>query len=111
MIIRDRTRLIVLLEFFTSGGIMLRELLHIGPVTIYGYGLMVAIGVISCVLVGMNRAKKLGVNPDILFKLLRNGGEATLPQLHPVSGPYYKWSEFKEWASSMMKAHPRIERQ
>ena len=67
MIIRDRTRLIVLLEFFTSGGIMLRELLHIGPVTIYGYGLMVAIGVISCVLVGMNRAKKLGVNPDILF--------------------------------------------
>ncbi len=46
---------------------MLRELLHIGPVTIYGYGLMVAIGVISCVLVGMNRAKKLGVNPDILF--------------------------------------------
>ena len=46
---------------------MLRELLHIGPVTIYGYGLMIAIGVISCVLVGMNRAKKLGVNPDILF--------------------------------------------
>ena len=54
------------------------------------------------------RSKK---NPDILFKLLRNGSEATLPQLQPVSGPYYKWSEFKEWASSMMKAHPRIERQ
>lgn len=53
------------------------------------------------------RSKK---NPEILFKLLRNGGEATLPQLQPVSGPYYKWSEFKEWASSVMKAHPRVER-
>lgn len=53
------------------------------------------------------RSKK---NPEILFKLLRNGSEATLPQIRPVSGPYYKWSEFKEWASSMMKAHPRVER-
>ena len=53
------------------------------------------------------RSKK---NPEILFKLLRNGSEATLPQIQPVTGPYYKWSEFKEWASSMMKAHPRVER-
>ncbi len=46
---------------------MLRELFHIGPVTVYGYGLMIAIGVISCVLVAMKRAKGYGVNPDILF--------------------------------------------
>lgn len=49
-------------------------------------------------------------SPEILFKLLRNGSEVTLPQIQPVTGPYYKWSEFKEWASSMMKAHPRVER-
>ena len=46
---------------------MHRELLHIGPVTIYGYGLMIAIGVIVCVLVAMKRAKRYGVDPDILF--------------------------------------------
>ena len=46
---------------------MLKELLHIGPVTIYGYGLMIAIGVVTCVLVGMKRAKSYGVNPDRLF--------------------------------------------
>ncbi len=46
---------------------MLRELFHIGPVTVYGYGLMIAIGVITCVLVAMRRAKTYGVDPDILF--------------------------------------------
>ena len=46
---------------------MLRELFHIGPVTVYGYGLMIAIGVITCVLVAMRRAKTYGVDPDILI--------------------------------------------
>lgn len=53
------------------------------------------------------RSKK---NPEILFKLLRNGSEATLPQLKPVSGPYYRWEDFKTWAASVFEAHPRIQR-
>lgn len=31
---------------------------------------------------------------EVLFKLLLNGREATLPALVPVSGPYYRWSDF-----------------
>lgn len=46
---------------------------------------------------------------DILFKVLQNEVEATLPQLTPVSGPYYRWSDFKAWADAMMAAHPEIE--
>jgi len=53
------------------------------------------------------RSKK---NPEVLFKLLRNGREVTLPQLQPVEGPYYKWSDFKAWAFSMMDKHPRVTR-
>lgn len=43
------------------------ELFHIGPLTIYGYGLMIAIGVIVAYTVGEYRAKKKGLNPDELF--------------------------------------------
>ena len=50
------------------------------------------------------RSKK---NPDILFKLLRNGSEVTLPQIQPVIGPYYKWDDFKAWAADLFEAHPR----
>jgi hypothetical protein len=42
----------------------------------------------------------------ILFKLLRNGHEATLPQLTPVSGPYYDWNDFRTWARKMDAEHP-----
>ena len=52
------------------------------------------------------RSKK---SPDILFKVLRNGVECTLPQLAPVSGPYYKWSDFCAWAESVYAAHPQIQ--
>ena len=45
---------------------------------------------------------------DILFKLMLNEVEAALPQLTPVSGPYYRWSDFKAWAAGMMAAHPEI---
>lgn len=34
-------------------------------------------------------------NPEILFKLLLNSHETTLP-LEPVEGPYYRWSDFKQ---------------
>lgn len=34
---------------------------------------------------------------DILFKVLLNENEATLPDLKPVSGPYYRWSDFRSF--------------
>lgn len=43
------------------------ELLQIGPLTVYGYGLMIAIGVIVAYSVGEYRAKKQGLNVDELF--------------------------------------------
>ena len=45
------------------------ELLQIGPVTIYGYGLMIAIGVLCAYLVGEYRAKKYNLNPNIISSL------------------------------------------
>lgn len=45
-------------------------------------------------------------DPRILFKLLRNGHEATLPQLTPVSGPYYAWDDFRAWVKELDAAHP-----
>lgn len=50
------------------------------------------------------RSKK---NPEILFKVLLNGAEATLPQLNAVNGPYYKWNDFKAWADKLMAEHPQ----
>lgn len=48
---------------------MLMKLFSIGPVTIYSYGLMVAIAVVSAVLLSMHRAKKRGLDPDHLFNM------------------------------------------
>lgn len=43
------------------------EILHIGPLTVYGYGLMIAIGVLVAYSVGEYRAKKQGLDVDELF--------------------------------------------
>jgi len=43
------------------------ELLQIGPFTVYGYGLMIAIGVLIAYSVGEYRAKKQGLSADELF--------------------------------------------
>jgi len=43
------------------------ELFQIGPLTVYGYGLMIAIGVLVAYSVGEYRAKKRGLDPDSLF--------------------------------------------
>ena len=43
---------------------------------------------------------------DVLFKVLHNGTETTLPQLTPVTGPYYRWEDFKAWVAAMNEAHP-----
>lgn len=47
-------------------------------------------------------------NPVILFKVLLNGAEATIPQLTPVSGPYYNWTDFTAWAETVYAEHPAI---
>lgn len=41
--------------------------LHIGPLTVHMYGVMVAIGYMSALLISERRARKQGLNPDILF--------------------------------------------
>lgn len=46
---------------------MKNELFSIGPFTIYGYGLMIAIGIISAYFVGEYRAKKYGLEVDHVF--------------------------------------------
>lgn len=45
---------------------------------------------------------------DVLFKLVWNESEATLPQLTPVTGNYYRWEDFKAWAEKMMAEHPDV---
>lgn len=46
---------------------MKNELLKIGPFTIYGYGLMIAIGILAAYWVGEYRAKKYGLEADHIF--------------------------------------------
>lgn len=46
---------------------MKNELLSIGPITIYGYGLMIAIGVWAAYISATQRAKKYGLDPDKIF--------------------------------------------
>jgi phosphatidylglycerol:prolipoprotein diacylglycerol transferase len=48
---------------------MHNELLKIGPFTIYGYGLMIAIGAISAYLVSEYRAKRKGMQYELIFSL------------------------------------------
>lgn len=49
---------------------MCSELFSIGPFTVYGYGLMIAIGIIAAYLTGEYRAKKAGIDPDSVFGLV-----------------------------------------
>ena len=49
---------------------MKNELLKIGPFTIYGYGLMIAIGVLFAALLMQRRAKKLGLDEDLAYSLI-----------------------------------------
>jgi hypothetical protein len=47
-------------------------------------------------------------NRNIIFKILWNGKEATIPALEPVSGPYYLWDDFRDFAKKIMAEHPEI---
>ena len=45
---------------------------------------------------------------DILFKLVFNENEATLPNLTPVQNHYYRWSDFRAWTDKLLAEHPEI---
>lgn len=46
---------------------MYNDLFSIGPLTVHGYGLMIAIGVLSALFVAEARAKKRNMNSDVLY--------------------------------------------
>ena len=46
---------------------MRSELLHIGPFTLYGYGLMIGIGILAAWILAAVRSKKIGLDPDKVF--------------------------------------------
>lgn len=48
---------------------MYNEILKIGPVTIHGYGLMIALGVLCALIVAGRRAKKRGLDIEIVYSL------------------------------------------
>lgn len=48
---------------------MYENILKIGPITVKGYGLMIAIGVILALLLGEKLAKKRGQDPDMIYNL------------------------------------------
>lgn len=49
---------------------MHNELFTIGPITIYGYGLMIAVGILAAYLNTERLAKKAGLNPEPVFSIL-----------------------------------------
>jgi phosphatidylglycerol:prolipoprotein diacylglycerol transferase len=49
--------------------IMKVELFKIGPISVHGYGLAIAIGVLAAYLTAEKRAKNKGLNPDVIFNL------------------------------------------
>lgn len=48
---------------------MKNNLFSIGSFTIHGYGLMIAIGILCCVIMGSYRAKKKGLNPEAVLDI------------------------------------------
>ncbi len=49
---------------------MHNELFSIGPITIYGYGLMIAIGIVAAYLMTEHLAKKASLDPEPVFNIL-----------------------------------------
>lgn len=48
---------------------MKNELFSIGPFTIHGYGLMIALGILACIAMGMYRAKKKGMKDEAVLDI------------------------------------------
>ena len=49
---------------------MYNDWLTIGPITIHGYGVMIALGILAAYFVGERQAKKHGMSPDIVDTLI-----------------------------------------
>ena len=45
------------------------ELFSIGPLTVHGYGFMIGLGIICCVLMASHRAKKQGLLSDAVYDI------------------------------------------
>lgn len=45
------------------------DLFSIGPITIHGYGAMIALGILCCIFMGMYRAKKRDMNPEAVLDI------------------------------------------
>ena len=45
---------------------------------------------------------------DILFKVVLNENDATLPDLKPVQGNFYRWSDFRAYTDKIIKEHPEL---
>ena len=48
---------------------MHNELFKIGPITVYGYGFMIAIGILAAYLVTVYRAKKQKIDDEPIFSI------------------------------------------
>ena len=51
------------------GEYMAVDIIKIGAYTVHGYGLMIGLGFLTCILYGMFRAKKSGLNDDLFFNM------------------------------------------
>ena len=72
---------------------MHNELLHIGPLTVYGYGFMIAMGVLAAWFVAEQRARKLNLAYEHIFYLVvwcAIGGFASAKILFWITN----WREF-----------------
>ena len=47
---------------------------------------------------------------DVIFKIVMNENDATLPQLTPVESNYYRWADFRTWCDAVIAAHPEIKK-
>jgi len=48
---------------------MKMELFSVGPLTIHGYGFMIGLGIICCILMAAHRAKKQGLSADAVYDI------------------------------------------
>lgn len=48
---------------------MKNDLFSIGPLTIHGYGLMIAVGILACIFMGMYRARKKGLLDEAVLDI------------------------------------------
>lgn len=52
---------------------MKMELFSIGPVTVHGYGMMIAVGILCCIALGVYRAKRYNLDPDAIMDIALYG--------------------------------------